>query len=1171
MQFMPGTWKAYGVDASGDGIADPFNPVDAIYAAARYLSASGASTDLRRAIFAYNHADWYVDRVLQTASVYGSLPGGLVAETGSLAFGRFPLKGRVSYGDDFRRAQVEGKKPKGLWIDGRKRARAIATQNVKVVEIQLDRQLAEPFRRRAELAQHGVVVRRVESARGVAVRRVEARRERPAGLPKGYGIAPVRGVGVVVEDKLGNRYAYSGLDRIETGIRRGARLRGGDTIGRVGRREDSRMLFSVRAAGGAPVDPRPLVDGYRLQETADFYHAIAPLADNPFVLAEGEALAGVTGSARELASRVLNASGIYIYPGGREDIRRGVIDKRVLGTLLYLRRNGLELTVTSLRSGHSFYTSGGGVSAHSFGAAVDIAAFNGQSVLGHQGPGSLTEQAVRLLMRLEGSAQPAQLISLMNLGGPSFAMGDHADHLHVGYSFRPSLGSGRSGDVLGQVDFAGGAGLLAPGPVDRSLEEKLSSKLGAIENPSVPRDQGAGALRVEAEAPFEHVEAANGARARSGPLAVQPAAAGPRLVDVDVPADGEAWAIGTVDGAGRPDWSMTQTVLTRFADGVWEVVGPPVDERGRVANPDLRALAVVPGGRGYAVGDDGAVVELRGGQQPRLLESPTGERLHAVDVRRDGRAVSGFAVGADGAVVRLSGERAVAERAGSRDLRAVLVDGDGALAAGGTGSGGVMRRAAGEWSPANIDFGLQQGMRARVTALEQRGGELWVAGGVADSTGGGAAELPFAATRTGAGWRTYCAGRPALAAIAELGTPTPRPECSAGLTSDPFDTGAAADVVVTDLGAAVATARGIQVHTQDGFRPAVAEPRAYERLALGTSGRGWAVGTGGALSFVRPPEGGDTSDVDALPLARGGGLSSVARSPSGDKLIAVASGQAAIREDGSWTPVSPAPVGLVAAGFSGDEVWATTETGTLLQLDGGRWLASSDGLSGGGALSTLAHALGGDVASSGVSGGAGEPASFAFSDGGAGLAGTDSGQVLRYGGESWQLEETPAAVPIAAVAAGNHVTVAAGAQGVLVEDDGDGWTTSTDARRLAGGRAFTAADALDDGTVVAAAGGTVLQRSADGAWTAAGLEPLGVPVRRVAGYRAGDDLRVVALVGADGQLALLDGGTDGWRALDLPAGLQLVDFALGEESRRVSLIGYRDAAPVALETELDER
>ena len=42
---------------------------------------------------------------------------------------------------------------------------------------------------------------------------------------------------------------------------------------------------------------------------------------------------------------------------------------------------------------------------------VDIAAFNGEPVLGHQGPGSLTEQAIKLLMRLQGTARPAQLIS----------------------------------------------------------------------------------------------------------------------------------------------------------------------------------------------------------------------------------------------------------------------------------------------------------------------------------------------------------------------------------------------------------------------------------------------------------------------------------------------------------------------------------------------------------------------------------------------------------------------------------------------------------------------------------------------------------------------------------------------------------------------------------------
>jgi len=82
MQFLPSTWEGYGVDASGDGVRDPYNPEDAIFAAASYLSAAGMPTDTYNAIFAYNHADWYVAEVLANASCYGSLATG---EPGALA------------------------------------------------------------------------------------------------------------------------------------------------------------------------------------------------------------------------------------------------------------------------------------------------------------------------------------------------------------------------------------------------------------------------------------------------------------------------------------------------------------------------------------------------------------------------------------------------------------------------------------------------------------------------------------------------------------------------------------------------------------------------------------------------------------------------------------------------------------------------------------------------------------------------------------------------------------------------------------------------------------------------------------------------------------------------------------------------------------------------------
>ncbi len=74
MQFSvigPGsTWARYGVDGDHDGRKDVYDPADAIPAAARYLVASGAPADYHAAIFAYNHADWYVAEVLAKAAEY---------------------------------------------------------------------------------------------------------------------------------------------------------------------------------------------------------------------------------------------------------------------------------------------------------------------------------------------------------------------------------------------------------------------------------------------------------------------------------------------------------------------------------------------------------------------------------------------------------------------------------------------------------------------------------------------------------------------------------------------------------------------------------------------------------------------------------------------------------------------------------------------------------------------------------------------------------------------------------------------------------------------------------------------------------------------------------------------------------------------------------------------
>ncbi len=66
-QFMPDTWRRFGVDGDGDGRADPMTAADAISSAARYLHHLGAPADWHRALLGYNHAEWYVNDVLEQA------------------------------------------------------------------------------------------------------------------------------------------------------------------------------------------------------------------------------------------------------------------------------------------------------------------------------------------------------------------------------------------------------------------------------------------------------------------------------------------------------------------------------------------------------------------------------------------------------------------------------------------------------------------------------------------------------------------------------------------------------------------------------------------------------------------------------------------------------------------------------------------------------------------------------------------------------------------------------------------------------------------------------------------------------------------------------------------------------------------------------------------------
>jgi hypothetical protein len=142
---------------------------------------------------------------------------------------------------------------------------------------------------------------------------------------------------------------------------------------------------------------------------------------------------GLQAAKPALQRRVLADSRLDIYPGGRSDIASGQIDVRILVVLRYLAEANGQVSVSSLHSGHGTFARPGVVSAHMYGLAVDVSALGHTSIVGHQEAGGVTERAVRDLLLLPAELQPRQVISLIGMGGPSFALANHDDHIHIGF------------------------------------------------------------------------------------------------------------------------------------------------------------------------------------------------------------------------------------------------------------------------------------------------------------------------------------------------------------------------------------------------------------------------------------------------------------------------------------------------------------------------------------------------------------------------------------------------------------------------------------------------------------------------------------------------------------------------------------------------------------------
>jgi murein DD-endopeptidase MepM/ murein hydrolase activator NlpD len=557
MQFMPSTWRTWGVDANKDGRKDPFNP--------------------RRAIYAYNHADWYVDSVMLRARLISGVPADLVGSLTGLTEARFPVYARARYADDqaerhilkhakagqnVANVQNTDDTRTGIDIFAKRGSPVIATNDGVIKKIGHSKRLGrylvlqDVYGNQFTYGHLGSIQRLYPVPKSDAVNpKTSARATKANGpkhkdpkptLPASAGRQPAESDGKKARapkklktpaqpsnddsqeastpikerlfahpdmpgardnggmDQLLDSRSHNGVSTFRTyfsqpfgmnakdvrlrRLKKGSHVIGGTILGRIGKTvptEAPHLMFEIRPAGrGAPrIDPKPILDGWKLLEATAIYRAsgrnVLHGSDT-----DGLSIGQVMLLPKaQLQQRVLNDDRVSIYPCGREDIRTGQIDRRVLAVLEYLADSGFKPTVSALKCGHSFLTTSGNVSEHSSGNAVDIAEVNGIPILGHQDKGGIADQVVHRLMQLQGTMEPHQIISLLDYGRNTLALPDHNDHIHVGY--RPLFGDNKK---LGKQAFE----VLRPGQWS-----DLLARLRKIDNPVVPTSPSKYAIPVK--------------------------------------------------------------------------------------------------------------------------------------------------------------------------------------------------------------------------------------------------------------------------------------------------------------------------------------------------------------------------------------------------------------------------------------------------------------------------------------------------------------------------------------------------------------------------------------------------------------------------------------------------------------------------------------------------
>ncbi|MEV4418353.1 lytic murein transglycosylase [Patulibacter sp. NPDC049589] len=656
MQFMPSTWKTYGVDAVGHGYRDPQNPADAIFAAARYLRASGGGADLRKAIFSYNHSDEYVEAVLSKVRQLATVPSALADGATSLFDGRPPLAGGQAVELD-----RDGDRVVAAKIRARHSHSVLAVRAGTVVHIRRERSRGLTVRLRDDrgneftysgLASVPQVVAASEATskkrtRGASSTATSSKRRRGASSTastakrSSVGSRPGRRKGVVLRR-----------------LRPGTKVAAGAVIGRARRTATGRAVtFEVRPAGATRVDPRAILTAWSqlARTSAGAKTGTQPLFGPDRATADdgGSVVDPTQRTEAELGRKVLADPRIQIYACGRRDIEQHRIDRRVLALLLTLADSHLNPTVSSLECGHGEMTASGNVSEHSIGSAVDIAAINGVPILGHQGAGTVTDRTIRRILQLGPALAPHQVISLMTFPGQdtAFALPDHYNHIHVGYAQSATqAGTGQAAPAAPRASRSALSQALAavkPGDWDQLLEQ-----FRTVEQPTVAVGSSTDALPVTAGAnaspraaatfltDADHRAAAVGhltvrsvPASHAAPTTYVPTLGIPatNLEVIGAPADGEpgeTWASGRVGTTpivvGGKRIADTQVLLRRTTGtGTWSVV-PYADGAGDQLPFDAETATVSPTGGVAALGQATAGSPGQATPQQLAIRAPGG-------------------------------------------------------------------------------------------------------------------------------------------------------------------------------------------------------------------------------------------------------------------------------------------------------------------------------------------------------------------------------------------------------------------------------------------------------------------------------------------------------------------------------------------------------------------